>query len=493
MLTTHSVSDDQLRPVLIQRHPAVAAAWYRTIAHTSFAPARAADVQTQIATFALQIITLLLTEPFDPHPAQAIGADFVRFHYLQPVVLEYTHEVLTNELTSGLSAEQTAVIAPRLASVLAAFATGFCTQMQQTILAEQEQIRRALVAEYAQAEAARRSAEERLRMIVTSIPVVLFALDRAGVFMLAEGKGLEHLGYLPHEVLGQSIQSTAQENPQILCNVQRALAGETFMTRVAMKGFVFESHYAPLRGVGGAIHGVIGVAVDITARLRVEADLLASRRHQAKRLTAERQRMARDLHDGVVQHLLWLSYRLSERLQCTVGVAQATASDQLLADVQQEMLAIVAQVRQVISDLRPLWRDDLRLTVALEAYIETLQQVDGPTIELTVKQEDQPLSPDIVHCLFRVAQEALRNALRHAQAQHIRISLEYHADAVTLYIQDDGRGFQLPESWCNFSRAGRVGIIGIHEQVDLVHGAVTIQSLLDSGTTVRVWIPLSID
>ena len=113
-----------------------------------------------------------------------------------------------------------------------------------------------------------RDSEERLRTIIGNVPVVLFAVDREGVFKLSEGKGLEGLGLESGEIVGRSIFEVFRDKPQILENTQRALSGEEFSAIVDLAGSTFETRYSQLRDAGGEVAGVIGVAADVTERER---------------------------------------------------------------------------------------------------------------------------------------------------------------------------------------------------------------------------------
>ncbi len=133
----------------------------------------------------------------------------------------------------------------------------------------------------ARAEAALRTTEDRMRVVVSNAPVVLFALDRRGVFTLSEGRGLTALGLRPGELVGSSVFDVHRATPQILAAARRALDGEAH-TGVAEVGRVtFETRYTPLYDAEGAVTGVIGVATDITERRRMEEELRHQARHDA--------------------------------------------------------------------------------------------------------------------------------------------------------------------------------------------------------------------
>lgn len=126
------------------------------------------------------------------------------------------------------------------------------------------------------AEVALRASEERFHAIIASVPIVLYAADRDGVFTLSDGKGLEALGLEPGQVVGLSVFDVYRDVPRILADIHRAMAGEAFNTIVEVAGLVFDAWYSPLRNGNGEIEGVIGAAVDITERKRAEEALRES-------------------------------------------------------------------------------------------------------------------------------------------------------------------------------------------------------------------------
>ena len=131
--------------------------------------------------------------------------------------------------------------------------------------------------EHRTAEEALRRREARYRSAVTNLPVALFTVDAGGVFTLSEGRGLEVLRLAPEEVVGRSIFEIYPDNPQIAENVRHALAGHTLNARVSVDGRTFETWYSHLKE-NGAFAGVLGVAVDVTERLRAEEALRESER-----------------------------------------------------------------------------------------------------------------------------------------------------------------------------------------------------------------------
>ncbi len=134
------------------------------------------------------------------------------------------------------------------------------------------------ITERKEAEKVLRESEERLRSLVTNVPVVLFAIDREGTFTLSEGKGLDGLGLRPGEVVGRSVFEVYGDMPQIGENIERAVAGEAFTATVEVAGLAFETHYTPVRDHEGEVSSVIGVAIDVTERKQMDRALAAKTR-----------------------------------------------------------------------------------------------------------------------------------------------------------------------------------------------------------------------
>ncbi|MEE8385598.1 MAG: PAS domain S-box protein, partial [Dehalococcoidia bacterium] len=135
------------------------------------------------------------------------------------------------------------------------------------------------ITERRRVEQALRDSEDLLKTVVSNVSVVLFALDREGVFTLSEGKGLETLGLRPGGVVGRSVFDVYRNAPPILDNFRRALAGEALVKTVQAGGLTFQTHFTPVWDAAGGLTGVIGVSVDITERKQAEEAL----REQARR------------------------------------------------------------------------------------------------------------------------------------------------------------------------------------------------------------------
>jgi signal transduction histidine kinase len=133
--------------------------------------------------------------------------------------------------------------------------------------------------------------------------------------------------------------------------------------------------------------------------------------------------------------------------------------------------------------------DDLGLLSALESLIDELAR-DGVETDLAVRGNARRLSPETELVLFRIAQEALRNIRKHAEASKVAVEVQFEESGVRLTIRDDGKGFDVSEVMSGSAEIGKLGLIGMQERVQLIGGALSIHSELGKGTAVDVNAPL---
>jgi two-component system, NarL family, sensor histidine kinase UhpB len=196
---------------------------------------------------------------------------------------------------------------------------------------------------------------------------------------------------------------------------------------------------------------------------------------------AERERLARGLHDEVGQSMTAVLLQL-KRLQ-----ASANAEQQRQLDEAQEVVKTsLDDVRRLAQELRPEALDHLGLTSALDSLASTFQQRTQLRVQRTFERELPPLDPTVELVIYRVAQESLTNVARHAQATEISLSLERGNGSVVLRVVDDGRGFA-PD------HIDGGGLRSIRERALIVGGAAAIKPGPRSGVEVRLEIPVERD
>jgi signal transduction histidine kinase len=203
----------------------------------------------------------------------------------------------------------------------------------------------------------------------------------------------------------------------------------------------------------------------------------------------ERKRVASDIHDGVIQALLGIWYRL-QRLTSQLATTQPGELFQELQRLRDDLGQQIQDIRRIVYNLRPFVLDNYGLVPAIQAYIETLRSESGPTIEMVIEGEERRLPVNVEITLYRVLQEALANAFKHARARRIRVCLAMKESSVTLEVSDDGLGF-VPQPTTRAQANKHLGLASIEERVLLVGGACEIHSRPGQGTKVTVTIPVT--
>jgi two-component system, NarL family, sensor histidine kinase DegS len=200
----------------------------------------------------------------------------------------------------------------------------------------------------------------------------------------------------------------------------------------------------------------------------------------------ERKRISRELHDETVQQLVALSHQLEEYRE---GNPRLSENDlQALTALQQRLKDAMRSIRLFSRDLRPPMIDDLGLVPALEWLAGQLNSENAMNIEMKVEGVEGRLSPDTELSIFRIIQEALNNARRHAQASEVAVNVDFAADSVDIVVKDNGRGFLVPDSMGDLSKTGKLGLAGMAERARLIGAKLNIQSTPGAGTSVRVHV-----
>ncbi len=199
----------------------------------------------------------------------------------------------------------------------------------------------------------------------------------------------------------------------------------------------------------------------------------------------ERKRLSREIHDGPAQMMANVMMRsdLIEKVYKEYGANEALCEVKNLKKMVRNALY---EVRRIIYDLRPMALDDLGLAPTLRKYLQTIEEYHSKTrISYRNIGEEKRLPSKYEVALFRLVQESVQNALKHANAKEISVKLEMTREYVTVLIKDDGQGFDINEK-----KAESFGIIGMKERVDLLDGEMSIDSKIGEGTIVLIRVPL---
>ncbi|KGX86786.1 sensor histidine kinase [Pontibacillus marinus] len=199
----------------------------------------------------------------------------------------------------------------------------------------------------------------------------------------------------------------------------------------------------------------------------------------------ERRRLSREIHDGPAQMLanVMLRSELVDRTFRERGVDEALKE---IKDVRKMVRSALYEVRRIIYDLRPMALDDLGLVPTLKKYLATVEEYNSLQIDFSSHGEEKRLDSKYEVALFRLVQEAVQNALKHAEAKTIQVKFELKRNNVNIVVKDDGKGFDTNEK-----KEKSFGIVGMKERIEMLDGEITIDSSIGEGTVIMIQVPLN--
>jgi PAS domain S-box-containing protein len=326
------------------------------------------------------------------------------------------------------------------------------------------------------AEESQRRSEAHLRTIVNLAPIALIAVDSGGRITFEDGHALGAMGVKPGEHQGRAAAEVYADFPLMLENIQRATAGEEFDSVLEFASTVFECRYTPLRDRGTKSGGFIIVATDVTERSRLQRQILEiSDREQA--------RIGQDIHDGLCQHLVSLAFdanALRQELSAQGSPEARTASR--FADVLDQT---ITEARQLSRGLFPVRLETDGLPSALEELAATIRDRFKLKCSYTCMGPLAVENSAIATHLYRIAQEAVSNAIKHGRAHEIAIRLIGRAGALELNVVDDGLGLS-PGSR---NQATGMGLHIMEYRARIIGGTLDISPGKPCGTLVSCCIP----
>jgi signal transduction histidine kinase len=241
------------------------------------------------------------------------------------------------------------------------------------------------------------------------------------------------------------------------------------------------------------VAGVLSVGVTIVA-LGV-ALVLAQRKRRALQLSyaqrllnaqeEERARVAREVHDDALQRVAMIRHEV-ESLRRTGGQATDAEAARRLDGIAAEIGDLAVTLRTVAHELHPSLIGDVGLPKALDALAADFHRTDGLDVALDIPDVDLPLSPEAGLALYRIAQEALRNVVRHAGVSSARVALVPHDGRIVLTIQDAGRGFPVGP---HDHDAPGLGLTAMKERAGIARGTLHVASAPGRGTTIQAVVP----
>jgi PAS domain S-box-containing protein len=311
--------------------------------------------------------------------------------------------------------------------------------------------------------------------------------DDVGRLTFVSDQSSTILGWEPEEIIGRSFSELAppDERKAALARFRalRHRPHEVHRTRLKVLSRDGRELAMEITSIGmvqdGEFIGAHGAARDVSERDRLERDL----RRQAVELASseERSHLARELHDSVTQALFSMTL-LSRSIELLLVKDPSQVPGKLasLRELQREALA---EMRALIFELRPGNVEENGLIQALRTHSAALSGRIGLPVVVEGDLADRP-PIDVEEGLYRIAQEALHNVVKHAGAKQVKVEVGRAPDGVKLRVVDDGRGFDpaaVPD--------GHLGLAGMQSRAERLGGTLTVASVRDRGTTIEVVVP----
>jgi PAS domain S-box-containing protein len=338
------------------------------------------------------------------------------------------------------------------------------------------------------AERSVRESEERFRLLANNAPVMIWVADCNNLCTYANDAWLQFAGRTMEEELGGGWAEGVHPDDLDRCRTTYTKAfdrRERFRMEHRHRRHDGEFRSLLVVGVprftpGRAFSGYIGSAIDVTEQ-KVAEDVLSGLSHKLMRAQEdERAFVARELHDDISQQLAMLTMDLD-----LVGYARHDGERaERLSSAIERAHGLATSVHQLSHRLHPVHLQILGLIPAIQSLQRDLSR---PQRQIVFSHRDVPtdIEPEIVLCVFRVAQEALTNAVKHSDAAHVWVSLTGESTELALTISDDGAGFDVEGVFTH-----GLGLTSIRERLRAVGGALEIYSMPGSGTVLRATVPV---
>jgi signal transduction histidine kinase len=238
-----------------------------------------------------------------------------------------------------------------------------------------------------------------------------------------------------------------------------------------------------LKDASGTIIGISKVVRNITERKLAEEALSSISRKLLGAHEEERTRIARELHDDIIQRIALVAMQL-QRMQKVIS-SSAPELHKQIADAHEQLSDVTKDVQSLSHRLHSSKLEYLGLVAASKSFLAEVSERGRVEIHFHSQDVPKTISQEVAVCLFRVLQEAVHNAIKHSCSRDIRVSLTTGEEAVELEVDDSGTGFDLEEAM----KGRGLGLISMKERLKLVGGDFVIQSRLKEGTTIHVRVP----
>ena len=345
------------------------------------------------------------------------------------------------------------------------------------------------------AEGVIREAEERFRVMADSTPSLVWMCDARGRITYLNERRLAFTGPDPKAGYGDSwiayvhpddVKGILDTLSQALKTRQPFSKEYRLRHRDGVYRWMFDVASPRING-DGSFAGFIGSAIDVTDQKLAQQALEKVNGQLIEAQEKERSRIARDLHDDICQRLALLSMEIEQANRSSNG--SAMTPKERLEEIRRHCSEIAGDVQSLSHQLHSSRLDYLGIVAAIRGFCSEFSKQHEVSIEFTDQSVPGNLPKDVSLCLFRVAQEALHNALKYSGVGQFTVEIRGMTDEIKLVVRDAGAGFDVEEAKNNRG----LGLVSMQERVHLVHGRFSVESQPGMGTTILAVVPLAVE
>jgi PAS domain S-box-containing protein len=341
-----------------------------------------------------------------------------------------------------------------------------------------------------------RTSQESYEELFTNASDAIWVHDMDGKIVIANKACEKVTGYPPDELIGKNVSEIMPPDALSIARKikTKLMKGQSIDQRYDQRFIKKDGSeaiielFTRLIKANGKPATFQNIARDVTEERRLRDNLRLQIHKTLMAQEEERKRIARELHDDIAQSILLLSRRLDILIsEGTHKPPKAPVSK--LEDIRAIANESYKSLQRYARDLRPSILDQMGLVAALNWLTEELGKELG--VKTRVKADKlPPLPPETELALFRIAQEALNNVRKHAQASKVQIVVESSSSNMRMIVTDNGKGFLTSRLTGNLAKEGKLGILGMEERARLIGGSIQIKSAPGKGTIVIAKAPI---
>lgn len=336
-----------------------------------------------------------------------------------------------------------------------------------------------------------------IQALLNAIPRCAFIKDRQCIYLASNQLFATLMGTETAAVFGKTnYDFLAEEVAEAIqaddLRIMQSGVAEEFIEKLLFNGqeTTIQLSKSPLFAANGDVIGILGIFLQVQQSNMTEESLRVDNK-QLRQFSAhlqeireqERQAVGREIHDNLGQRLTALSFDIAwlKRRSATSEQEFIDHLERMAVDLKETMQV----VHQISSNLRPPMLDDLGLATAISALLTETNRRTGMTSTIDLDATIAPQSEHLAH-IYRIAQEAITNVMRHAMASNMQVTLQREGNGCILIIADNGKGITTRNLQCS----GRFGLLGMRERAELLGGTLKITGRRNQGTTVTLKVPI---